>query len=130
MGDPEPRETQPDPDDVALSAVDAHLQEDGYQGQFRALEGGELLCLTCRGTFPASSRRADQVSRIEGASDPADMLVVIPVVCPVCDASGSLVANYGPESSLEEAQVLRAMEREPAEGDDLDEPTPGITSDT
>jgi len=116
------------PSDASLAAVEARLREDGYTGQFRAQEGGNLLCLTCRGTFRASTRNADEVRRLEGASDPADMLVIVPLVCPVCDTAGTLVANYGPEASLEEAQVLRAMEREPSEGDDLDEPAPGVTS--
>jgi len=39
----------------------------------------------------------------------ADMLVVAPLTCPHCGARGSLVLNYGPESTAEEADVLLAL---------------------
>jgi hypothetical protein len=115
-----------DPVDTPLIEVEANLGEDGHGGQFRALAGGELQCLTCRATFPASARHADRMVRLEGASDPADMLAVIPLLCPVCGGSGTFIAHYGPEASVEEAEVLRALGRTPTEGDDLDEPTPGV----
>ena len=66
------------------------------------------------------------MTRLEGASDPADQLIVVPLACPVCGARGTFVAHYGPEASLEEADVLAVLSRAPSEAGGV-EPTPGIT---
>jgi len=102
--------------DTTLQDVTDRLDAAGYAGQFRAEPGSELRCLTCRQTFAASSLHADDVLRLEGASDPGEMTIVIALVCPHCETKGTLVARYGPEASLEEADVLAAVERTPHEG--------------
>ncbi len=112
-----------------LSDITDALDGDGYDGQFRAEDKERVRCLSCRSALHASTLRADEVTRLEGESDPADMVIVIPLVCPVCGVAGTLIANYGPEASAAEAEVLRAFQRTPAEGDDLSEPTPGVTAD-
>ncbi|MEP6625457.1 MAG: hypothetical protein ABJC79_13510 [Acidimicrobiia bacterium] len=50
------------------------------------------------------------VRRLEGASDPADMLAVLALTCPNCATMGTLTLNYGPESTPGEAIVLQAIE--------------------
>ena len=80
------------PTDSSLMAVLADLDRAGWAGQFMALEGGDVRCLTCRGEFPASTIEADEARRLEGASDPADMLIVVPLTCPHCATKGVLVA--------------------------------------
>ena len=97
-------------------------------GQFGVVEGAQLRCFTCREVFDASTASADRLTRLEGASDPADMVAVIPVTCPNCGASGSLVLNYGAEASPDEADVLHAMDRQPSVGSPGSEPTPGIVA--
>jgi hypothetical protein len=52
------------------------------------------------------------VARLEGASDPADLAIVIPLQCPHCGTDGALIAGYGPEASQAEADVLTAMPRD------------------
>ena len=49
-------------------------------------------------------------TRLEGASDPADMSLVVPLDCPDCGARGVLVLRYGPEASMEEADVLAVLD--------------------
>lgn len=92
-----------------------HERGGAGDGQFQAADGGDIRCLTCRRTFPADSQRADDVDRVEGASDPADMTLVLDVACPDCGAAGSLVLRYGPEASAEEADVLVALRRTPSD---------------
>ena len=104
------------PSDAPLSEVVDRLAAAGYAGQFQAQEGGTLLCLTCRESFDASTAQADQVTRLEGASDPADMAIVVPLRCPHCETGGALVAHYGPESTEAESDVLAAFDRVPDEG--------------
>lgn len=123
---PPPVEQSTDPADEPLIDLTHHLDDAGWDGQFRAAGGGDLQCLSCHEHFPASSQHADHVSRLEGASDPSDMLLVVPVVCPICAAAGTWVAGYGPEASAEDADALRALQRDPAEGIDPSEPTPGV----
>jgi hypothetical protein len=107
---------EPDPADDSLLEVERRLHLDGWTGQFRAVDGAQLECLTCRKTFPAGACDADRVIRLEGASDPADMAIVVPVECPHCATRGTFVSNYGPEVTPEEADVLRSISRSPAEG--------------
>ena len=102
-----------DPMDTPLLAVLRRYEEDGYRAQFDAREGGVIHCFSCGQDVPAASCRHGTVRRLEGASDPADMLAVIPVRCPGCGALGVVVANFGPEASLADAEVLTELDRAP-----------------
>lgn len=107
------------PTDTPLLRVLRKLEASGYAAQFRAAAGGVVRCLTCDERFPAADVDADDVTRLEGVSDPADMLMVIPVRCPTCGTGGTLVVGYGPESSPEDADVVVALERDhPHDGTD------------
>jgi hypothetical protein len=100
--------------DTPLLVVLRRMAGDGFDGQFMAIDDAMVRCLTCQQTVAASDLDADDVVRLEGASDPSDMLVIVPVVCPHCAAKGPLVLNYGPEATVEEADVLAAMPRHTA----------------
>ena len=106
-----------DPTDEALTSVIAGRADGDAcgDGQFRAVAGGQILCLTCRQRFGADTQRADDVDRVEGASDTADLAMVLPVRCPHCDTTGALVVRYGPEASEDEAELLVGLRREPAD---------------
>jgi hypothetical protein len=82
------------------------LERGGFTGEFRVLEHGRLQCLTCRDEIAGDEVSMRSLRRLEGASDPADMLAVAALVCPRCGASGTLVLNYGPDASLEESTLL------------------------
>ncbi len=97
--------------DTSLSSVMNDFDAVGHDGQFVAREGALLLCLTCHEELPAAGQNADDMRRLEGASDPADMVMVVPVRCPHCGTAGTLTAHYGPEASAEEAEVLLALDR-------------------
>jgi hypothetical protein len=112
------RQPVPHPTHTSLSEVTDALAETGASGQFLARPGAQVRCLTCGQDFSASRLSADQVTRLEGASDPADSAIVVPVVCPRCDAAGALTLQFGPLASLEESAVLGAMQRTPREGSD------------
>jgi hypothetical protein len=102
---------QPAPVGVTLYEVVSRLEQDGWTGQFQAREGGVVLCLTCREEFPASAEHADEVARVEGVSDPDDMVAVVPLRCPHCGTRGTFVAHYGPGAGAEESDVLVAFDR-------------------
>jgi hypothetical protein len=82
------------------------LEREGFTGEFRVLELGRLQCLTCRNEFAGAEASMKSLRRLEGASDPADMLAVAALECPRCGAAGTVVLNYGPDATLEESALL------------------------
>jgi hypothetical protein len=128
MTNPAPATPPNQPTDTPMERVVERLDAEGFDGQFRSVEGGAVQCLTCRVVSAAGDLRMDDVTRLEGVSDPADMAVVLPLRCPACGTRGTLVVGYGPNATAEEAEVLRSMSRQPAEGSDCDgdDVTPGI----
>src|SRR5438067_7345085 len=96
-------------DAQTITDVMRTLDGQGFTGQFRPLDGGNVQCLTCRSSFAAGSVSAERIVRLEGVSDPADMLAVIALRCPHCSTKGTLMVNYGPDSTPEEADVVGAL---------------------
>jgi hypothetical protein len=107
-GDYEPVPGEPR-DATTLLGVLAELETDGYRGGFMARDGATLECLTCRTRTAVSDMRVTRISRLEGASDPDDMLAVVALVCPVCTAKGTIVLNYGPEASELDDDVFQHL---------------------
>jgi hypothetical protein len=94
---------------------------DGFVGSFTPVDGGEehgrLRCETCRAEFAANEPVVAELRRLEGASDPDDMLAVVALECPRCATRGSLVLNYGPTATPEDASALLDL---PDPGSDVD----------
>jgi hypothetical protein len=93
-----------------LTEVIAELEELGYRGQFIARDGGVVECTWCRSQIAAADFRSRTLRRLEGASDPDEMMVVVGVECPVCNRAGTLVLGYGPEASSTDADVLAHLD--------------------
>jgi hypothetical protein len=81
----------------------------GWSSQFAARAGGIVECESCRHAIPAVDVPVLELRRLEGASDPDDMLAVVAVECPNCGLRGSLVLNYGPTATEEDAAVLLGL---------------------
>jgi hypothetical protein len=108
------RDLDPDDTGVARDATTLgelvdELARDGFDGSLRSLPGGRVSCLTCRSVLGAATLRPVSMRRLEGASDPADMLAVAALVCPVCATRGTLVLGYGPDAAPEDSDVLTAL---------------------
>ena len=99
-------------DGTTLVEVIRRFEAEGYGGQFAAVEDpvGSVRCLTCRAVADACDVELGLLRRTEGASDPADMVAVAGLVCPSCGARGTVALKYGPVASVEEAEVLGALE--------------------
>ena len=97
-------------DNTTVSAVLAQLAEEGWDGSFTPLEQGRLRCGSCRAELDAGEVDVRSLRRLEGASDPADMVAVVAARCPRCAATGSMVLGYGPDASVEDSDVLNALE--------------------
>jgi hypothetical protein len=92
-----------------LQGLLAEYEGQGFCAHFGAREGGRIHCFSCGVEFAPSDVDLHTIRRLEGASDPADMLAVVPIVCPRCGTSGTLVLGYGPDAALEDSEVLVAL---------------------
>lgn len=84
-------------------------RSDGYKAHFLAQTSGEVVCEACDEAVPADSLGVDWTSRLEGASDPADEMLVLLVRCPSCDARGTLTLGYGPNASPADEAVTAGL---------------------
>jgi hypothetical protein len=92
-----------------LHEVLSGFELQGYRGQMAARPEGQVLCLTCHTESAAADMRVDALERLEGVSDPDDMLAVAALRCPVCNALGTLVLGYGPEAASDDSEVLALL---------------------
>ena len=68
-----------------------------------------MKCGACRTESPAADVGVDGVERLEGVSDPGDMVAIVAGTCPACGARGTLTLSYGPSASADDADVLAAL---------------------
>ena len=104
----EPRAGAPSDNDT-LQSVLAGLAEHGFDGESNALEGGVVSWRRCGHEVPAADVAVEHLRRMEGASDPDDMLAVMGVTCPTCGDKAALVVAYGPNAGSADADVLVAL---------------------
>jgi hypothetical protein len=97
-------------EDETILDVLNELESLGFTGQFMPREGGQVECLTCHRLSPADENMFRHLRRLEGASDPDDMLAVVGLACPQCSAQGTAVLGYGPEASAVDTEVLELLE--------------------
>ena len=94
---------------ATLGEIMATMEAQGFGAQMAARPDGLLLCFTCRQESPASEFELQAQRRTEGASDPADMLAIVGLVCPRCGAKGTAVLGYGPEADPDDAEVVARL---------------------
>lgn len=99
-----------DPSDSTLAELVGQFEADGFTGQMAARPGGRLRCFTCRTDSDAADVELVDLRRIEGASDPDDMLAVAALVCPSCGARATVVLGYGPEATEDDADALSQLQ--------------------
>lgn len=80
--------------------------DDGYAAQFSGRPDGTIRCHECNTDSDAASVEVEQTRRLEGASDPADMLLAVRMTCPRCGAKGVLTVGYGTNASDADLAVL------------------------
>jgi len=99
-------------DNTTLMAVLESFAADGWTENMSATEEGEVRCPNCDTVSPAEDVALDRLRRLEGASDPDDMMAVLAVTCPSCGARGAVVAHFGPNASEGDVLLLQALEDE------------------
>lgn len=90
----------------------ARLRSGGFLGEF-LLEPEDippgLWCRSCGRRHLPERATIVAVHRFEGPSSPEDEALVLALVCPRCDAKGTVVTGYGPTAAAEEAELLAAL---------------------
>ena len=99
-----------------LLDVLAEAERDGYGTQQVARSDGAVECLGCGESSDAGRFAVDEVSRLEGASDAADLMLVARTTCPSCDRKGVLTLGYGPNASDDDTDVLARLDIDAANG--------------
>jgi hypothetical protein len=109
---PEPTDgvTSDPSDNTTLTDVLDDYLRSGYGSEFSALEAAIIGCSECGSEISAQRFTVLSRRRLEGASDPDDMMSVVATVCPACAAQGVLVLGVGPMAPAEHADVSRAMQ--------------------
>ncbi len=103
-------------DSTTLVEVIGGYRSDGFAADFyvEAEEVGSgavsVTCGECGRAADPSRVVMHSMRRLEGASDPDDMLAVVAVTCPTCGAQGTAVLGYGPMASAEDGAVLAALQ--------------------
>lgn len=98
--------------DVLGVVVDA-----GYGDQIIVTDDGELRCTKCGSTVSVEDFDVEGFHRLEGASDPDDMLIVVWGACAGCDRGGVVTIGYGPNANIADARVLDALDLDEASAD-------------
>jgi hypothetical protein len=98
-------------DNTTVQAVLEGFADEGFTVELWSKPGGHILCGACRATSPATAFDVGMERRLEGASDPADMQLVVGATCPACGAHGVLSLHYGPTAGGDDADVLVALPR-------------------
>lgn len=97
-------------DNTTLVDVLKSFTEEGWSENLSVTEDGEMRCPRCRALTPPDRLVMSHLRRLEGASDPDDMVAVLAITCPNCQAKGALVAKYGPTAPEGDVLLMRAIE--------------------
>jgi hypothetical protein len=113
--------TQPDQaapsDHTTLTDVLTGYADAGFSSSFAAQEGGVVRCDSCGSELDPSRIHMHSLRRLEGASDPDDMMAVVAIECGVCGTAGTMVLGFGPAASDIDSDVLRTLQDRRADGD-------------
>jgi hypothetical protein len=96
-------------DNTTLTEVLDLYSTGGFAGYFGVTDDGLVECHSCGTISPPSSVKMHSLRRLEGASDPDDMLAVAAISCPECNTRGTLTMMFGPMASIGDVTVLSGL---------------------
>ena len=99
----------PPSDDTTLTDVLEGYAQGGFTSSFVVTDDSELECIECGTVSTPAEVSMSSLRRLEGASDPADMVAVVAVTCPACNSQGTEVLGYGPMATPQDSDVLKAL---------------------
>lgn len=94
---------------TTLTEVLAAYSDAGFAGSFTVTDDARLACNACQRISSPAEVLMTSMRRLEGASDPDDMLAIVAITCPHCGVQGTTTLGFGPASSGQDIDVLRAL---------------------
>jgi hypothetical protein len=122
-------ESVPGDEGSTLTDIITAYAREGFDASFGATPDGQLECGSCHTHLDPSEVAMSSLRRLEGASDPDDMLAVVALTCPECGSRGTVALGYGPASAAEDSDILRALRDRRGDDDLPAHMAPGETSD-
>jgi hypothetical protein len=107
--EPTIHESVPDPGDVPMTDVLDAYAEGGFVSSFGVTDESALECHECGTVSVPAEVSMSSLRRLEGASDPDDMVAVVAITCPSCGAQGTAVLGFGPMATLQDSEVLKGL---------------------
>lgn len=104
-----PPEQDPGGVETATDVLD-QMRKDGITESFRP--GSQPATLTCGSCgIESAVERFDVIEdhRLEGASDPDDMVLVVGATCPECLTAGAIIVAFGPLASEVDSDIVQAL---------------------
>lgn len=84
-----------------------HLARSGYGVSLRpGPDPGTMRCSACRRVSAVADFDSVWATRLEGTSDPDDMVLIVAAECPVCEQGGNIVLGFGPTASGEDSAIV------------------------
>ena len=81
----------------------------GFEAQFSVTDDARLECGACSAVSDPAAVKMSSLRRLEGESDPDDMMAVVALTCPTCSAKGTVTLGFGPTASSQDSDVLVAL---------------------
>jgi len=97
------------PGEDTIQSVIAELQARGFTADMFVTPAALVRCGAYDHDAAPADLELDELRRIEGDSDPADMAAVLALTCLVCGRRGTAIVRFGPEAGPQDIAVLRAV---------------------
>jgi len=88
----------------------AQARDEGFDAQFVPQDSGEVRCASCHRSVASGDLLVVSQRRLEGASDAADMMLLVSAHCPECKRGGTLTLGYGPAAAEADVAVLGGLD--------------------
>jgi hypothetical protein len=95
-----------------IMEVLAGYADGGFTASFGVTDDARLECVACGTISPADRVPMSSLRRLEGESDPADMVAVVALTCPACGERGTVVLGFGPMASQQDSDVIEGLRDE------------------
>lgn len=99
-------------DESTITEVLEGYAQGGFSSSFDVTDSSTLKCHECGAESSPSEVSMSSLRRLEGASDPDDMIAVVAITCPACGVRGTVVLGFGPSAAPEESDVLQGLRDE------------------
>ena len=104
-------------DETTMTNVLEGYAEGGFDSSFVVTDDSELECVECGTVSSPPDVSMSSLRRLEGASDPDDMVAVVAITCPACGARGTAVLGYGPMATVQDSEVVKGLKDDRADKD-------------